>query len=310
MIATRNLIVGCDGTWNDTAGRARTNVAKLLSACAARNQVIHYEPGVGTAFLEALPGGIYGKGLDRQILGAYRFIRKRITEKGWAGTQQKLFILGFSRGAYAARRLCGLIDHCGVPLRAKDVELSWQLYLNRDCDSAEHLRSKGRLIPITVTFLGVWDSVKSTVDPDYNDQHLSACVEQGCHAMALDEQRKPFPVLRLNQNARVNQQWFAGVHSDIGGGYVETALSDITLKWMIDQTWLKGLRLKASAVKGLKPNAAGLMHDSLTGPWKKLGKNVRRVRKQDVVHESVTARQMQVADYHPSNLSNTLATIA
>ena len=83
MAATRNLIIGCDGTWNDTDG-IQTNVVKILEACSSRNQEMHYEEGVGTAHLEALPGGIYGENLDRQILGAYRFLRRRLQDSDWA----------------------------------------------------------------------------------------------------------------------------------------------------------------------------------------------------------------------------------
>jgi uncharacterized protein (DUF2235 family) len=306
MPRARNLIIGCDGTWNDTAGIERTNVPKLLNACATRHQIVHYEEGVGTAYLEALPGGIYGKGLDRQILGAYRFLRKRLNESGWASAQQNIFIFGFSRGAYAARRLCGLINHSGIPYRARDVELGWQMYLNQDVYSASHLQTNGRFFSTTIKFLGVWDSVKSTIDPDYADLTLSPCVRKACHAMALDEQRKPFPVLRFNASQRVNQQWFSGVHSDVGGGYPEPDLSDITLKWMIDQSWAEGLRLKASAVRALKPNPAGVLHNSLTGPWQSLGRKIRRVRKEDVVHESVRARCVEVASYRPRNASQWL----
>ncbi|MCK5870488.1 hypothetical protein BMR05_09595 [Methylococcaceae bacterium HT4] len=78
MAKVRRLIIGCDGTWNDTDEAALTNVAKILNACVSTDQEIHYEEGVGTAHWEALPGGIYGKGLDRQILGAYRFFAATI----------------------------------------------------------------------------------------------------------------------------------------------------------------------------------------------------------------------------------------
>ncbi|MCW8892244.1 MAG: DUF2235 domain-containing protein, partial [Deltaproteobacteria bacterium] len=120
MAKVRKLIIGCDGTWNDTDTSALTNVAKILNACASRNQAVHYEEGVGTAHWEALPGGIYGKGLDRQILGAYRFLWRRFADKDWGKEANRVFIFGFSRGAYAARRLAGLISQCGVPKRAKD----------------------------------------------------------------------------------------------------------------------------------------------------------------------------------------------
>ncbi len=123
--------------------------------------MVHYEEGVGTAHWEALPGGIYGKGLDRQILGAYRFLRKRFADTDWEKEENKVFIFGFSRGAYAARRLAGLISHSGVPKKTADVELAWQIYLKRDKASADALKEKGNLFDISVEVLGVWDTVKN-----------------------------------------------------------------------------------------------------------------------------------------------------
>jgi len=302
MAKTRNLIVGCDGTWNDTDGDAISNVAKILNACLSRNQAVHYEEGVGTAHWEALPGGIYGKGLDRQILGAYRFLRRRFADKDWDKTQNKVFIFGFSRGAYAARRLAGLINHSGIPVKAKDIELGWQIYLKRDKDSAKHLKAQGEFFDINIEVLGVWDTVKTTTDPDFNDHKLPSCVQSGYHAIAIDEQRKFFPVLKWNKNSRVTQYWFAGVHSDVGGGYKETDLSDGSLKWMIDKAYAHGLKFKKSAVKKLNSNPAGTLHDSYTGIWKVFGKKQRSIAANAIIHTSVKERMEKVSSYKPGNL--------
>jgi len=299
---TRHLIIGCDGTWNDTDASALTNVAKLLNACSAQNQVMHYEEGVGTAHWEALPGGIYGKGLDRQILGAYRFLRKRFADKAWVTDENKVFIFGFSRGSYAARRLAGLIAHCGIPQKAGDIELAWQLYLKRDADSADALKNRGDFFDISVEVLGVWDTVKTTTDDDFNDHKLPDCVVAGYHAMALDEKRKFFPVLKWTKEARVTQMWFSGVHSDVGGGYLESGLSDIALQWMIDHAYSHGLMFKASAIKQLKKDPAGLLHDSYQSIWKAFGSRIRTTAKADPVHASVKQRMQKIADYKPNNL--------
>ena len=104
-MALRNLIIGCDGTWNDTDSRSPTNIVKLLRACSAKNQITQYEEGVGTAKLEALEGGIYGANLDRQILGGYRFLRRRFRDTGVPNADNKIYIFGFSRGAASARML-------------------------------------------------------------------------------------------------------------------------------------------------------------------------------------------------------------
>jgi uncharacterized protein (DUF2235 family) len=302
MANARNLIIGCDGTWNDTDEPALTNVVKILNACAAKNQVVHYEEGVGTAHWEALPGGIYGKGLDRQILGAYRFLRKRFADRDRARADNKVFIFGFSRGSYAARRLAGLITHSGIPVKAGDVELAWQLYLKRDVDSANHMKQKGACFDIPIEMLGVWDTVKTTTDEDFDDHKLPAQVVAGYHAMAIDEKRKFFPVLKWNNEARVNQTWFAGVHSDVGGGYKETGLSDIALHWMIDHAYGHGISFKASAVKKLKKNPRGKLHDSYDGIWKAFGTKKRSIAKSAKVHPSVKTRIQNVAVYKPDNL--------
>ena len=302
MPTTRNLVIGCDGTWNDTDSGAITNVAKLLNACLSKNQEVHYEEGVGTAHWEALPGGIYGKGLDRQILGAYRFLRRRFSDKDWEKTQNKVFIFGFSRGSYAARRLAGLISHSGIPVKAKDVELGWQIYLKQDVHSAQHLKEKGKFFDINIEVLGVWDTVKTTTDPDFNDHKLPDCVLSGYHAIAIDEKRKFFPVLKWNKDSRVTQYWFAGVHSDVGGGYKESGLSDGTLKWMVDRAYTHGLKFKKQSMDKLKVDPLGMLHDSYTGIWKPFGTKKRSIPADAIIHNSVKKRMEKISDYNPKNL--------
>ncbi len=304
MAKVRNLVVGCDGTWNDTEEQEKTNVFKLLNGCLSKNHVTHYEEGVGTAHWEALPGGIYGKGLDRQILGAYRFLRKNLSDSKWAVNENKVFIFGFSRGAYAARRLVGLISLCGIPKKSADVQLAWDMYLNNDINSIQVLKDTGRLFDISIEMLGVWDTVKTTLDSDFNDNKLPKCVVAGYHAMAIDEKRKFFPVLKWNSTPRVKQTWFCGVHSDVGGGYKETGLSDIALEWMVTHAYSHGLRVKKSMMNKLKKDPLGMLHDSFQGVWKPFGTSMRSVAKTASVHKSVKIRQQKVAEYRPVNLPN------
>lgn len=303
MATVRKLIVGCDGTWNDTDDQsALTNVAKLLNACSSRDQITHFEEGVGTAHWEALPGGIYGKGLDRQILGAYRFLSRRFADQDWERENNKVYIFGFSRGAYAARRLAGLISQCGVPKMAKDIQLAWQLYLRRDAASVEALKADGRLFDISIEMLGVWDTVKTTTDEDFDDQKLPKCVVKGFHAMAIDEKRKFFPILEWDAEERVHQTWFTGVHADVGGGYKESGLSDIALQWMVDRAHGQGMRFKASAISSLKKDPCGVLHDSFDGIWKAFGKRERNIPKSAKIHPSTQERVEKLVDYKPANL--------
>ena len=298
MVA-RNLVVLYDGTWNEA--ETNTNVRKIYDACSSRNQEFHYEEGVGTAHWEALPGGIYGANIERQILGGYRFLRRRYRDAGVSAADNKVFLFGFSRGAYAARRLAGLIDFCGLPVKARDVDVAWQLYLNQNPEPVQALVDEGRLFKVPIENVCVWDTVKTTTDKDFNDSKLPGCVVRGYHAMAIDEKRKFFPVLKWNNEQRVRQVWFAGVHGDVGGGISHRALSDVALKWMIDCAALDGLRVKTSAVKKLKPDPLGPMSDSYTGIWVPLGKKVRRIGANALVHESVQTRKDGL-DYDPGNL--------
>ena len=302
MPAIRNLVIGCDGTWNDNGTGAVTNVVKILDACVNRNLEKYYMEGVGTAKWEALPGGIYGANIDRQILGAYNFLWKMFGSRAWRREKNRISIFGFSRGAYAARRLAGLLSFAGIPDKDGDRELGWSLYLKSDTESMAHLKEQGRFFEQSIEVLGVWDTVKSTTDPDYGDLSLPRGVVAGYHAMAIDEKRAFFPVLRWNTDPRARQVWFSGVHSDVGGGYPETGLSDIALKWMIDSVCDHDLPFKASVLNSLNDNPNGELHESYTGIWIPFGSQVRNISAQELVHVSVQERMN--SGYAPPNLPN------
>ncbi len=308
MTRSRNIIVGLDGTWNEPERRpdgtvTGTNVVKFLSALTKRGQLQHYESGAGTRAWELLPGGIYGYGLDKRILGAYRFLRRAYSEEGTSPEDNKLCIVGFSRGAYAARRLSGLIAHSGIPIKTSDVDLGWQMYLNRDKASAKALKQQGRFFDVPIEMLGVWDTVKATNDADYNDKKLSPNVVAGYHAMAVDECRKFFPVLRWNSDPRVREMWFTGSHSDVGGGCLKMDLSDVALKWMLHCGAKHGLRFKKSYIeRHVKPKVPGHIHDCFTGIWKSYGRSDRPITTNCDVHASVKSQLGSHEDYAPPNL--------
>ncbi len=308
MAKTRNIIVGLDGTWNEPERQpdgsvTGTNVVKFLSALMQRGQLQHYESGAGTRAWEALPGGIYGYGLDKRILGAYRFLRRCYSDGKVPREDNKLFIVGFSRGSYAARRLSGLIAHSGIPTKASDVEMGWQMYLNRDKRSAAALKEAGRFFDAEIEMIGIFDTVKATNDADYNDNLLSPNVVAGYHAMAVDEVRKFFPVLRWSEDKRVTEVWFSGSHSDVGGGCKKMELSDVALAWMIQQGARHGLKFKKSYIeRNINPKVPGHIHDLFTGIWKPYGRNDRPITNHCAVHKSV-AKQLKASDgYSPRNL--------
>ncbi len=307
MAKTRNIVVGLDGTWNEPERQpdgsvTGTNVVKFLSALMKRGQLQHYESGAGTRAWEALPGGIYGYGLDKRILGAYRFLRRCYADGKVPVDSNRLFIVGFSRGAYAARRLSGLIAHSGIPVRSSDVERGWELYLNRDKKSAAALKKEGRFFDVPIEMIGVWDTVKATNDANYNDKQLSPNVKAGYHAMAVDECRRFFPVLRWQHDERVREMWFSGSHSDVGGGCVKMDLSDVALAWMIGCGAKHGLKFKKSYMeRHVNPQVPGHVHDCFIGMWKTYGKSDRPISTKCEVHKSV-ATQVKADDYEPDNL--------
>ncbi len=304
----QNIVVGLDGTWNEPERQpdgsvTGTNVVKFLAALSKRHQQQHYESGAGTRAWELLPGGIYGHGLDKRILGAYRFLRRAFEAQGGPAANAKLFLVGFSRGAYAARRLAGVLNHSGLPRRASDIDTGWQLYLNRDQQSAQQLKAQGRFYDVRIEMLGVWDTVKATNDADYHDNVLSPNVEAGYHAIAIDEYRKFFPVLRWKKTAQVQEVWFSGSHSDVGGGCVGMDLSDVALTWMIGHAARHGLRFKKSYMdRYVNPKVPGHVHDCFTGLWKQYGRNDRPISTRCAVHRSVAEQVKGDARYAPINL--------
>ena len=303
----RNLVIGCDGTWNapDTDGRpdgAQTNVVRLLNLLVRNaGQRQHYEEGVGTRLAERIRGGLAGVGVDDRVRECYRFLAKRSRDVGQPWSEQRVFLFGFSRGAYTARQLAALIDFCGVPRNPNDADDAWDTYCDGDGDEAKDGLDSGAFLRTTIEMLGVWDTVKATDDPDRGDAVVPACVAHAVHAMSIDERRKHFPVLRWDPHPNSREVWFAGVHSDVGGGYSERELSDITLLWMVGHAKRHGLTFDEAALAAIRLNLGASAHESFDGVWRTLGALPRTILPDDLVHESVRAR---IADhsYRPTNI--------
>jgi uncharacterized protein (DUF2235 family) len=131
----KRLVLLIDGTWNDERQSDLTNVAKLARVSQplikpggsdGTEQIVFYHSGVGTrgSLLERILGGAIGLGLKRIVHDAYRFLVERFI----AGDE--IYIVGFSRGAYAARALAGLIGASGIQ-RTPDsttFEVAWSHY--------------------------------------------------------------------------------------------------------------------------------------------------------------------------------------
>lgn len=281
----KRLVICCDGTWN-RADQVRkdgkpcvTNVIKIAVRVAKRDgdtlQVIYYDQGVGTGnVLDKFSGGALGKGIEDNIHDAYRFLVGNY-EPG-----DEIYIFGFSRGAFTARSIGGMIRKCGILKRERADQYHGALTLyhsnaTADSEIAVRFRREHSLVPnesIPIKFVGVWDTVGALGIPvrglaalqkgkyEFHDTELSSTVQFAYHALAIDERRGPFrPTLwdyKPKPGQTVEQVWFAGVHSDVGGGYEDAGLSDIALQWMLDKAQATGLKLDAAAMaaRELSPN--------------------------------------------------------
>lgn len=178
----RRLIVCCDGTWQDLFQGYPTNVVKTAQAIVpiaedGRDQIIHYEEGVGTKqmysknslvdWLTKLGGGGLGLGIDKKIQAAYRFLCLNYTEG------DEIYLIGFSRGAYTVRCLAGLIYNSGLPRRkfVRMIPEAYEVYRDRGRETApkgpaavSFRNSYGDRVPIKA--LCCWDTVAALGLPD------------------------------------------------------------------------------------------------------------------------------------------------
>lgn len=353
----KNLVVCCDGTANSSVGN-RTNVLRLwLALERGPGQLAHYDPGVGTLgapdALTAIGRKLSraldkatGKGVRQNVLEAYTFLMENY-EVG-----DQIFLFGFSRGAYTVRALAGMLDMYGLLSKGSSnfVPYIWQMYSNDENDSL----SIGRRFQLgdefkrinsrpTIRLIGVWDTVSSW-GWFFNYRSLPRTrkfdrVEHIRHAVAIDERRAAFRQNLFDPAGKSDLQevWFPGVHSDVGGGYPEedSGLAKGALEWMLAESELLGLRVDPTIKAELlgyanpdnrpaiaKPDACGTLHESLAGGWRILeflprpvwikdedrrrircNRGARRYFREDgsAVHLSVGVRH-KVLGYSPKHL--------
>jgi uncharacterized protein (DUF2235 family) len=328
----KRLVVCCDGTWNRPDAKSPTNVVRLKDAVAASDgeirQVVHYHEGVGTGEgMDRFIGGGFGWGLSRNVRDAYRFV----VEQYDPGDQ--LFFFGFSRGAYTARSAVGLVRNAGILRRqhADRIDEAYELYRDRgddthpNGDASMRFRAQYSHDDIAVRFVGVWDTVGALGIPGvprflsgrlwaFHDTQLSSKVELAYQALAIDERRRPFlPSLwyrAADDDRPLEQRWFVGVHSDVGGGYPERALADITLWWMTEKARAAGLAFKDDL--RMHPNVDGECHDSFRPLYWPLLPYTRPFvdpKKPAFAHDGVKAASTATArkHYDPANLLGYLA---
>jgi uncharacterized protein (DUF2235 family) len=331
---SKKIILCADGTWNTPHGPAElpndTNVRKIyLLMSGDASQLKYYDSGVGTdgTPFEHFFGGAMGEGLFQKVQDGYEFL-SYVWDPG-----DEIFLFGFSRGAYTARSLAGMIAFFGVPNKNLDNETIRRIFsAYRIADHAARLDAKASLTKeyalndVKVRMVGVWDTVGALGIPghlfgDFDqarygflDTTLNPCIQNAYHAVSIDERRSSFlPTLwtsadgspRAN-DAQLTQVWFPGVHCDVGGSYAESELSNITLRWMVDNAKACGLVFDEDAVAaclGPKPfKPLGKAHDE----WKLIpwGLPQHRVLPGNaVLSNTVKLRIAGMPDYRPVNLA-------
>jgi uncharacterized protein (DUF2235 family) len=302
----KRIIICADGTWNSTkatdavGSSATTNVWLTYQLVKPRAndgtpQLAYYHPGVGTGgFIDRVVGGATGYGLNRNIQECYRFLIDHYHPGDY------VYLFGFSRGAYTVRSLAGLVRNCGIinpeklPI-GKDLDTAvreaFKLYRKRSdatapsAQASVDFRMQHSHPDFRITCIGVWDTVGSLGIPvgllghltshlvGFHDVTLSSWVDCAFHAVAVDERRRPFvPTLWLQQASarehgqRIEQRWFTGVHSDVGGGYPwpERGLATLALRWMVNRvTTACRLELDTSALDSA-PSSESALHESLS----------------------------------------------
>ncbi|TDI49855.1 MAG: DUF2235 domain-containing protein [Acidobacteria bacterium] len=316
----KNIVIFSDGTAQEGGKGANTNIYKMFNMIEDRtpNQVSFYDAGVGTGW-RRLTGNIGGAGISRNIRQAYAFLHENFE------ADDSIYLFGFSRGAATVRSLSAMIHHFGVLPKSRPelIRKAYRIYRMRDPEDVERqaagLVNRNHTMWTRIRFIGVYDTVAALglslhlpsrlvdripgLQHRFHDFSLSESVDHARQALSIDEERRTFhPVLwdplDPDSNQTLRQVWFAGVHTDVGGGYPEAGLGDIALTWLMKEAVAKGLRIYPHHEYEPAPNPHGLMHNSRGKPWLKLYR--RQVRSwpatrpdKPILHGSVIERIAQ-----------------
>jgi hypothetical protein len=368
----KNIVVLSDGTGQEGGRGHDTNIYKLFRMLEDRspNQVVFYDQGLGTDW-HKVTGNAFGVGFSKNILQCYRFIYDNY-EAG-----DRLFLLGFSRGAATVRSLSNFIHYFGILPKARPelIRRAWKLYkagrqerpeeldetpeeesllgkvarrgfelIDRTTDRVESalrepLSEKAnkfiREHPnqwVSIEFLGVWDTVPALgLVPlaglnllinnipwwkhRFHDFQLHESVKNAYHALSIDDDRLWFhPTIwkSCKPRQKVEQVWFSGSHTDVGGGFMAAGLSDVSLEWMVEKAISHGLRMFLGSRRDWNFAIAPDAHDRQHPPRAGFGKIYKLGLRNNVwdrqafnsygpprLHQSVLDRAAEDPNYQP-----------
>ncbi len=334
-MAVKNIVICADGTWNrpeEEQEDVPTNVLRLARAIRPFTadgvaQHVFYDWGIGSYYAR-VRGGITGLGIHKNIMDSYRYIVQNYTPGS------RIYLFGFSRGAYTVRSVCGLINNCGILKRpdARLIQKAFRHYKRKGeayrpaGEASLKFRKQHSHPSREVHFVGAWDTVGAlgvpfsvlglfNSDDEFYDTKLGDNVRVARHAMAIDERREDFePTLWPPRNGLdLRQVWFAGSHGDVGGGYAagrnEPLASDVPLKWMLDESAGAGLGIEAHLPGSIRLSSTAQLHNS-----RRLVYRVKRPYERPLdppgiateIHASVLSRRRKDGRYRPANLERRL----
>ena len=319
----KKIVICLDGTGNELKGKGNTNVVELydlLDLSDPATQVAYYDPGVGTfsapgawlppaRFASRVAGLAFGYGLRDNLAEAYTYLM-RTYEPG-----DQVYVFGFSRGAYTARALTGLVYTIGIfrPGAENLVQYAVPSYVRKKSDWKQleqfrwvfAQRDADGETRVPIEYLGLWDTVKATGilrwDAKWPYTRHLINVKKVRHAVSIDEYRRPYatypalPHEKSDPRPSIYEVWFAGVHSDVGGTFEDDPkLCKITLKWMAQGARANGVLMKNGPFHQLcrevrSANATGTVH-RMGRAWALAGYRKRVVPPRALVHDSVRER--------------------
>ena len=283
-------VVILDGTMSSLLPGQETNaglVYKLVNEMSGTGLSVYYEAGVQWDSWRSTMDVLLGRGINRKIRGAYGYLASRYRPG------DRIFLFGYSRGAYAVRSLAGVIDRVGL-VRAprateRNIRQAYRLYQDSHDQVVIDAFHERECHPhVEVEMIGAFDTVKSLglrlpfvwklaeVKHAFHNHELSHCVKSGFHALALEETRQVYaPVLWESDpswRGRLEQVWFPGTHGDVGGqlGDFQEArpLANLPLVWMLGQAEFRGLPLPP----GWRDRFPMDIHAPSVGQWRGFAK--------------------------------------
>ena len=317
-------VIIMDGTLSSLDPGCETNAGITFRLCSeaadGANMIVRYEAGIQWTSWRDTRDVIEGRGINRQIRRVYGGLASRYRPG------DKIFVFGYSRGAYAARSLTGFIDKVGL-LRAdaateRNIRVAYRHYQTEpDTETARAFKREFCYPETPIEMVGVWDTVSavglhmpllwrfSSVFHEFHDRQPARCVKRAYHALAYHERRRAYEPVMFETNPDapeqvLQQMWFRGTHGDVGGHVLGATegrrLSNATLVWMLDKAETAGLALP----EGWRMRHLADPHGKSAGQNRGWGKFflLRRRRRvgrdpSEVLHPSLdAARTFQRAD--------------